>query len=183
MDDLSLDKILERLQKRFPPFPKNILLKLYRVRFERLRMLMHKRIPEDIRWLIEGKVRENEYLPIVHLPGTGKSSYAKKRRAKRIGSDCHKCARWTCPGNCRRIGMTSSNRDDKIEFIKNGLSMENLDNIQMSLETHSSGHVQREILDLWPQFQREWQHLGNLMSKDPVCQLVRKLDGKHILDS
>jgi hypothetical protein len=178
-----MDDILTRLQKRFPPFPRNILLKLYQVRFERLRMLMHKGIPEDIRWIIEAKVREDEYLPVLHLPGTGRSTFAKKRRAKRMSSNCHKCARWTCNGKCRSIGIPSSNRDDKIEFIKDGLSKENLGNIQLSLETHPSGDVQREILDLWPQFQREWQHLGNLMLKDPVCQLVRKLDGKHILDS
>jgi Carlavirus putative nucleic acid binding protein len=178
-----MDEILAVLQKRFPPFPQNILLKLYRVRSERLRMLMRKGIPEDIRWIIEGKVREDEQLPVSHLPGTGRSTYAKKRRAKRLGSNCHKCARWTCDGKCRSIGIPSTNRNDKIEFIKDGLRKENLDEIQISLETHPSGAVQIEMLDLWQQFQREWQHLGKLRLKDPVCQLTRKFYGKRILDS
>lgn len=79
--------------------------------------------------------------------------------------------------------MTSMNRDDKIQFTRDGLSKENVVEDHIALETHPSGDVQREILDLWWQFQKEWQNLGNLISKDPVCQFLRKLDGKHILDS
>ena len=148
---------------------------------------MRKGIPEDVRMIIEGKVRFDEYLPYFHLPGTGRSSYAKKRRAKRLGAVCHKCARWTCNGKCRSVGMTSINREDKIRFIKDGLCKENLDLLygdnQITLDSHPSGDVQRQLRDLWPQFLYEWTRLGNLTINDPVCQFVRKLDGKLILDS
>ena len=48
---------------------------------------MHKGIPVDIRWLIEAKVRitgEFSDTLVSYMPGLGKSSYAKKRRAKRL---------------------------------------------------------------------------------------------------
>ncbi|KAL4377040.1 hypothetical protein GQ457_02G026900 [Hibiscus cannabinus] len=178
-----MDAILSTLQKRLSSIPRNMILKLYKVRIERLRMLMHKGMPTDVCMLIEAKVRYEEYLPFLHLPGTGKSTYAMKRRSKRLGSNCRKCVRWTCSGRCRSIGMPSINRDDKIRFVKDGLSKENFENIQSSLETHPSGDVQIQILYLWWQFQNEWQRLGNLTIKDPVCQFLRKLDGKPILDS
>ena len=44
--------------------------------------------------------------------------------------------------------MTSINRDEKINFIKDGMSKESLDNILLTLETHPSGDVQRVLLDL-----------------------------------
>ena len=148
---------------------------------------MHKGIPEDVRWIIEAKVRlagESPKSFISHMPGTGKSSYAKKRRAKQL-KVCYKCARWTCNQRCRSLGMVSDNREDKINFIKDGLSKESLDDVLLTLETHPSGDVHRHILRLWPQFQKERERysLGNLTLKDPVCQFIRKLDGKHILDS
>ena len=76
--------------------------------------------------------------------------------------------------------MASINRLDKIDFIKDGMSKESLDNILLTLETHPSGDVQRALLDLWPIFQDEHKRysLGNLTQKDPVCQFLRKLDGK-----
>ena len=81
--------------------------------------------------------------------------------------------------------MVSANREDKINFIKDGLSKESLDDILLTLETHSCGVVHRELLNLWNLFRDEHQRysLGNLTQKDPVCQLIRKLDGKFILDS
>ncbi|XP_075480136.1 uncharacterized protein LOC142520868 [Primulina tabacum] len=85
--------------KYFPSVSENVLRKIYAGRCERLRLLMQKGIPEDIR----------------------KSTYAKKRRAKSLGV-CHKCARWTCDKRCRSLGCVSNNREDKIGFIKNGLS-------------------------------------------------------------
>ncbi|XVE91128.1 hypothetical protein DITRI_Ditri20bG0129900 [Diplodiscus trichospermus] len=60
-------------------------------------MLMHKGIPGDIRWLIEAKVRlagDSSNSFVSYMPGLGKISYEKKRRAKRL-QVCHKCARWT----------------------------------------------------------------------------------------
>ncbi len=182
-----MDPTFSALRKYFPSLPMNILKKIYQVRCERLRALMHKGIPEDVRWLIEAKVRLAGEIPeafVSHMPGIGRSSYAKKRRAKRLRV-CHKCGRWTCNTKCRSLGMISDNREDKIRFIKNGLSKDSLDDIQLTLETHSCGSVQRELLGLWSIFheERERYSPGNLTVNDPVCQLVRKLDGKQILDS
>jgi len=77
---------------------------------------MNHGIPEDIRWLIEAKVRlsgESSNSFISYMPGTGKSTFAKKRRAKRL-KVCHKCARWTCNATCRSLGMVSINREDNL---------------------------------------------------------------------
>ena len=48
--------------------------------------------------------------------------------------------------------MASDNREDKIQFIRDGLNKASLDDIFLSLETHSSGYVQEAILQLWPLF-------------------------------
>ena len=181
-----MDGILSNLRKYFPSLPQNALTKIYKARCERLRLLMHKGIPEDIRWIIEAKVRlagESSNSFASYMPGLGKSSYSKRRRAKRL-QVCHKCARWTCNKRCHSLGMVSANREDKINFIKDGLSKESLDNILLTLETHSCGVVHRELLRLWNLFKDEQERysLGNLTLKDPVCQFIRKLDGKRILD-
>ena len=57
-----------------------------------------------------------------------KSSYFKKRKAKRMGV-YHKCARWTCDIHCRGKGIIFLNQEDKIQFVKNELSKDSLDNI------------------------------------------------------
>ena len=44
--------------------------------------------------------------------------------------------------------MVSINYEDKIQFIKNGLSRESLDNLILTLETHPSRDVHRAIYDL-----------------------------------
>ncbi|KAL5732495.1 hypothetical protein ACOSQ2_032187 [Xanthoceras sorbifolium] len=181
-----MEEILEKLKNRFPLLPQKALVKIYKARSERLRMLMCKGIPVEVRWLIEAKVRlAGEFSDsfLTYMPGLGKSSYAKKRRAKKLGV-CYKCARTTCNIHCHSLGMVSVNREDKIQFIKDGLSKESLDNILLTLETHPSGYVHIAILALWNQFQREQERysLGNLTLKDPVCQFIRKLDGKPILD-
>ena len=79
----------------------------------------------------------------------------------------------------------SKNREDKIQFIKDGPSKESLDNILETFEAHPCGLVQRELLSLWAQFQKEHScySLENLTQNNPVCQFIRKLDGKHIPDS
>jgi len=77
---------------------------------------MNHGIPEDIRWLIETKVRllgESSNSFISFMSETGKSTFAKKRCAKRL-KVCHRCARWTCNAKCRSLGMVSINREDKI---------------------------------------------------------------------
>ena len=176
-----MEETLSKLHRHFSSLPQNALMKIYKARVERMRLLMIHGIPNDIRWVIEARVRLTGELSdsfISYMPGLGKSTYAKKRRAKQLGV-CYKCARWTCNTRCRSLGMVSDNREDKIQFIKDGLSKESLDDISMTLETHSSGYVHREILKLHTQFQKERQQysLGNLTLKDPVCQFVRKLDG------
>jgi len=117
------------------------------------------------------------------MPGTGKSTFAKKRRAKRL-KVCHRCARWTCNATCCSLGMESVNRENKIQFIKDDLSKGSLDNLLLTLETHPSGDVHRAIHELWPRFHKEHARhsLGNLTKKDPICQFLRKLDGKPIPD-
>ncbi|XP_024041924.1 uncharacterized protein LOC112099055 [Citrus clementina] len=92
--------------------------------------------------------------------------------------------RWLIEAKVRLAGMVYDTREDKIKFVKDGMSKESLDDILRSLETHQSGIVQREIYNLWILFQKQSAQLslGNLTQKDPVCQFIRKLDGKPILD-
>ena len=80
--------------------------------------------------------------------------------------------------------MMYDNREGNIQFIRHDLNKESLDDILLSLETHPSGYVQRAILQLWPSFQKERARysLTNLTINDPLCQFIRKLDGKPILD-
>ncbi|KAH9763009.1 hypothetical protein KPL70_001028 [Citrus sinensis] len=184
---MDRNEILAKLHKRFPSLPQNALLTIYKARSERMRLLMRNNIPADIRWLIEAKVRSAGELPpkfIAYMPGCGKGNYARKRRARRISVACHKCARMSCNKNPCSLGMVSDNREDKIQFIRDGLNKESLDDILLSLETHPSGYVQGAILQLWPLFQKEHARysLGNLTINDPVCQFIRKLDRKPILD-
>jgi len=85
---------------------------------------MNHGIPEDIRWLIEAKVRlsgESSNSVISYMSGTGKSTFAKKRCAKRL-KVCHRCASWTCNAQCHSLGIISINREDKIQLIKDALS-------------------------------------------------------------
>ncbi|KAL6514895.1 hypothetical protein OROGR_020474 [Orobanche gracilis] len=168
-----MEKALKNIEKQFPYLSKNAILRIYGARAERMRLFMLYDIPHDIRFTIEAKARiagESIDLPTRFLPGLGKSSYAKKRRAKKMYV-CYKCARWTCDQKCRSLGIPSTNREDKIEFIKNGLSKEKLNDIQSSLETHSSGLVYHEILCLWNKFNVEYEkRLGNLTVKGLVCQ-------------
>ena len=182
-----MEDSLAKLKNRFPTLPKNVLRKIYSCRLERMKIFRRLGLPEDIRWIIEAKVRlagEISESFITPMPGMGRSSYSKKRRANRM-QVCHKCARWTCDKRCKSKGMISVNREDKIKFIKDGLSKESLDDIIQTLETHPSGDVHRILLDLMKIFNKEKERycLGNLTLKDPVCQFIRKLDGKQILDS
>ena len=80
--------------------------------------------------------------------------------------------------------MVFVNREDKIQFIKDGLSKGSLDNLLLTLEKHPSGDVHCVIHDLWPQFHKEHDRLslGNMTKKDLVCQFLRKLDEKPISD-
>jgi len=97
---------------------------------------MNHGISEDICWLIETKVQlsgESSNSFISYMPGTCKSTFAKKCHAKRL-KVCHRCARWTCNAKCRYLGMISVNHKDKIQFIKDGPSKESLNNLLLTLE-------------------------------------------------
>jgi len=88
---LKMDTTLEKLKKYFPALPQNTITKIYCARCARLMLLMNHGIPEDIRWLIEAKVRlsgESSNVFISYMPGIGKNTFAKKRRAKRL-KVCH----------------------------------------------------------------------------------------------
>jgi hypothetical protein len=52
-----MDITPEKLKKYFPVLPPNAIAKIYCAKCARLRLLMNHGIPEDIRWLIEAKVR------------------------------------------------------------------------------------------------------------------------------
>jgi len=94
---LKINTTLEKLKKYFPALPQNAITKIYHARCARLRLLMNHGILEDIRWLIEAKVRlssESSNSFILYMPRTGKSTFAKKHRAKRL-KVCHRCTRWT----------------------------------------------------------------------------------------
>ena len=182
-----MEQVLENLRIRFPFLNQKASLKLYKCRLERMKILTRLGLPADVRWIIEAKVRlGDEFSNSIpkNLPGTGTSTLAKKRRARRMGV-CPRCARITCNAQCKTKGMISENREDKIKFLKDGLSKESLDSIVEIFKRHRSGHVQIVLLDLWRLFKQDEARysLGNLTVKDPVCQFIRKLDGKHILDS
>ncbi|KAK9225773.1 hypothetical protein WN943_010817 [Citrus x changshan-huyou] len=181
----SRNLILVKLHKRFPSLPQNALLRIYKARSERMRLLMRNNISADIRRLIKAKLRLAGELPpkfIAYMPGCGKGNYARKRRARRICVACYKCARISCDKNPRYLGMVSDNREDKIQFIRNDLNKESLDDILLSLETHPSGYVQGAILQLWSLFQKEHARysLRNLTINDPnICVLSGFNYGKH----
>ena len=122
-------------------------MKVYKARLERMRLIIIKCIPNDIRWIIEAWVRlegESSDSFISYLSGLGRNIHAKKRIAKRLGV-CYKCAFMTCNTRCRSLGMMSDNREDKIKFIRHGLSKESLDDISMTLEMRPCGYVHHVI--------------------------------------
>ena len=93
-----MDAAISSMSKHFPFFVKKDVITIYHARCERLRLLMTKGMPVNLRLLIEAKVRidgefSNEIVP--RLAGLDKSTYSKKRRTKRMDV-CRKCARWTC---------------------------------------------------------------------------------------
>jgi len=82
---LKMDTTLEKLKKYFPTLPQNAITKIFRAKYARLMLLMNHGIPEDIRWLIEAKVRlsgESFNSFISYMPGISKSTFAKKHHAK-----------------------------------------------------------------------------------------------------
>ena len=52
-----MEETLSKLRNRFPTLPQDVLRKIYKCRLERMKTFMRLGLPEDIRWLIEAKVR------------------------------------------------------------------------------------------------------------------------------
>jgi hypothetical protein len=73
--------------------------------------------------------------------------------------------------NCQKSGFISKQK----EYV---------DNLLMIFRTYPSGNVHWAFHDLWSHFHEEHARcsLENLTIKDPVCQFLRKLDGKPIID-
>ena len=46
--------------------------------------------------------------------------------------------------------MVYNNREDKIQFIRDDLNKESLDDIILTLEMHPNGYVQGVVSQLWP---------------------------------
>ena len=89
-----MEDILANLRKHFLSLPQNAVKKNYRMRAQRMRMLMMNHMLVDIRWIIEARIRlsgetVDSYIP--YMPGLGTSTYAKKRRAKQLGV-CYNCS-------------------------------------------------------------------------------------------
>ena len=100
--------------------------KFTKPRCELLHLLMINGIPADIHWLIKVNIQlasEFTDLFISYMPGFGKSTFAKKMRTKRVGSEYHICVRTYCNRlHCKSLGTISDYHEYKIKFIKDGLS-------------------------------------------------------------
>ena len=141
---MNRNEVIVKLHKQFPSLPQNALLTIYKARSERMRLLMRNNIPTNIRWLIKAKVQLAGELPpkfTACMPRCGKGNYVRKRRARRLYIACHKCARIRCDKKPCSLRMVFDNKEDKIQFIRDGLNKESLDDIILSLETHPSGYV------------------------------------------
>jgi len=90
-----MENALENVKRTYPNMPQDILKLIYKYCLERSRVFIKSGLPRDLQEVIEAMVRlAGELLSsfVKHLPSMGRSSYAKKRRAKRM-QVCHKCAR------------------------------------------------------------------------------------------
>ena len=148
-----MEEAIKNLKRQFPTSPLDILKKIHRERTERWVVLRNTCLSKDICRIVEAKVRQEGELPKLFpkMPRMGRSSYSKKRRAKRMNV-CFKCARWNCDKQCRNPEMVSINREDKIKCIKDGLRKEPLDNFNQALEAHPSGYVHKVLIDLFRLF-------------------------------
>jgi len=86
--------------------------------------------------------------------------------------------------SCSNTHMHSAKPVKNVKIWDLFQNIESLDNLLLTLKSHHSGDMHRAIHDLWPHFHKEHDRhsLGNLTKKDPVCQFLRKLDGKPIPD-
>ena len=167
-----MEETLIRLRNRFLTLPKDLLRKIYYCQLKTMKVFTCLKVPEDVQWIIEAKAQlasEIRESFIRSMSEMGRSSYSKKKIAKRMGV-CHKCAKWSCNKRYRSKGMIAINQEDKIHFIKDRLSKESLDDIIQALETHLSGDVHRILLDLVKLFNKEKEcySLGTITLKDLV---------------
>ena len=76
-----MNTILVKLHMQFPSLPRNAILIIYKVQFERIHLLVNNNTPVNLRWLIEAKVRLVRELPpkfIAYMPCCRKRNYARK---------------------------------------------------------------------------------------------------------
>ena len=73
--------------------------------------------------------------------------------------------------------MISINREYKIQLIKDGPSKESLDNLLLTLETHSSGDMHRAFHNLWSHFHKEHERFS-LGNKRPYLLVFKKTGWK-----
>lgn len=89
----------------------------------------HFSLPLDIRLLILSKAKINRNIELYGLqppPYQGKSTYAKRRRAKKLHM-CYKCGNHfhANDGRCRwKSGMLQMRNQDRLQWIKEGKSKE-----------------------------------------------------------
>ena len=127
-------------------------MKIYKAHYKRLYLLMINEISTNICWLIEENIQQPGEVsnPFVsYVSGFGKNIFVKKRTAKWFCFKCPNCVRLAFnKPRCKTLRMVSVNREDKIKFVKDGMSKELLDDILRSFETYPSRSVQREIHNL-----------------------------------
>jgi hypothetical protein len=85
------------------------MIKIYRAKCERLRLLMYHEVLEDIHWIIKVKVQllgESSKSFISHMHRTCKHIFVKEHHAKQL-KVYHRCARLTCNAQCHFLGMIS----------------------------------------------------------------------------
>jgi hypothetical protein len=83
---------------------------------------MHGILPLDIRMLIMDKallVRDSDVQAMGSRPLEGRSSFARKRRAKRMHC-CHLCAKVHVDGPCGRSWSSTNAQDDRLKWIRHG---------------------------------------------------------------
>jgi hypothetical protein len=117
-------------------------------------------------------------MKLCHFEACGDHFLSKKTTAKILQSGFY----WPTMFKDSHAFCKTSEKYQKVGFISK--HRESLVNLLLTLKSHHSGDMHRAIHDLWPHFHKEHDRhsLGNLTKKDPVCQFLRKLDGKPILD-
>jgi len=91
----NMEEAIKNLKKQFLTLSRDVLKKIHKDRIERWVVLKSSCLLKDICQIIEAKVRlagEFSNSLLKRMLGMGRSTYSKKRKAKRMNV-CHKCAR------------------------------------------------------------------------------------------